>query len=421
MTATATEPSPRSDTDEIATAAFRLASDGRITEARPWQVTIYDRLSSPDTDAGYLLMAPTCGGKTEAVLVPSVGLQRGGGPRRVFIVGPDGSPLDDYVLRVSPYLKAWAAADETARTLYIDGDENEEDGSAVRFSANGRVDGEISISPLEADVDVVVTTLSHFQNLFFGGGGLHGLPSALRMFDDAEVRRDLFFFDEAHSYAPVPFSQFLRLVEFLFAEDTDIVVASSTMPPGFEEELSFLEKIVVPATPLPVKLEYRPEADPIPVIARDAAAIGAGAQRTAIVVETAAQADAVIACLPGELRQSSLTYLPGPNSQQRRRHYGALRGKTEPFLLITIGSYLETSDLDIDAVLSTLCLPESLILRAGRVNRFATRPEGRLTVYGQTLEGVRRPLNAAQQTGYIEALGQAQTSTFDPNLWKRFI
>jgi len=405
----------------MANEAFRQATDGRIAEARDWQASVYSRLADPEHDAGFLLLTPAASGKMEAVLVPAVGLQRGGGPRHVFIIGADGSPLDDCVLRVTPYLKAWAAADQVSRTIYIDSEDTGQDGNAVRFDPDGSVDSDIAISPLESDVDVVVTTFGRFLDLFFGNGGVHGLPSSLPLPYETEIRRDLFFFDEAHSYASVQFSQFLRLVEFLFAEDTDIVVSSSTMSPGFEEELSFLEKIVVPAPALPVRLTYHPSEDALAALAADAAGRDLSTGRTVIVVETAAQADVVIAALPPTLQGSALRYLPGSKPDQRRKEYAALLAKTEPYLLITTGGYLESSNLDFDTVLGTLCLPESLILRAGRCNRFGRPTQGELIVHGQMLEGTRRVLNKAQQSGYLEALATCNGTVFEPSTWKAFI
>jgi len=418
MSATATEPSAR---PELANEAFRQATDGRITEAHDWQASVYSRLSDPEHDAGFLLLTPAASGKLEAVLVPAVGLQRGGGPRHVFIIGADGSPLDDCVLRVTPYLKAWAVADQVSRTIYIDTEDSGQEGNAVRFDPDGSVDSDIAISPLESDVDVVVTTFGRFLDLFFGSGGVHGLPSSLPLPHETEIRRDLFFFDEAHSYASVQFSQFLRLVEYLFAEDTDIVVSSSTMSPGFEEELSFLEKIVVPTAALPVRLTYRPVEDALDALAADAATREASTGRTVIVVETAAQADVVIASLPAALQQSAVRYLPGAKPDQHRKEYAALLARTEPYLLITTGGYLESSNLDFDTVLSTLCLPESLILRAGRCNRFGRSKQGEFIVYGEMLEGTRRDLNKAQQSGYLEALATCNGTVFEPSTWKAFI
>jgi len=405
----------------MANEAFRQATDGRISEAYEWQASVYSRLSNPEHDAGFLLLTPTASGKMEAVLVPAVGLQRGGGPRHVFIIGADGSPLDDVVLRVTPYLKAWSTADQVSRTIYIDTEDSGQDGNAVRFDPDGSVDSDIAISPLESDVDVVVTTFGRFLDLFFGSGGVHGLPSSLPLPNETEIRRDLFFFDEAHSYGSVQFSQFLRLVEYLFAEDTDIVVSSSTMSPGFEEELSFLEKIIVPAAALPVRLTYQASEDALGALVEAAVSRTASSGRTAIVVETAAQADVVIAALPSPLQQSALRYLPGSKPDQRRKEYAALLTKTEPYLLITTGGYLESSNLDFDTVLSTLCLPESLILRAGRCNRFCRPTQGELLVYGQLLEGTRRDLNKAQQSGYLEALATCDGTVFEPSTWKSFI
>src|SRR5580658_5496983 len=117
-----------------AMASFRLATAGAVTEAYPWQASLYERLADPNFDAGYLLLTPTGCGKTEAVVIPSVGLQRGGAPRRLFIVAADGCPLDDYVERLGPYLRSFAASDGTARTLYIDAADSELDGTGIRFS-----------------------------------------------------------------------------------------------------------------------------------------------------------------------------------------------------------------------------------------------------------------------------------------------
>ena len=184
-------------------------------------------------------------------MIPSLGFQRGGAPRRLFLIGPDGSPLDGHLYHLVPYLRAWVGADETPRTLCLDAVEDEGDGNQCRrFFPDGTEDPHVETNPLEADVDLILTTFSRFQALFFGAGGVHALPSSLPMEDEEHpLRRDLFFFDEAHSYQTDAFARFHRLVEFLFAEDADVVVASTTMPAAFQEELSFLDATRVPEPP----------------------------------------------------------------------------------------------------------------------------------------------------------------------------
>ena len=83
------------DPQEIATAAYRLTSDGALPGAYPWQAALYERLATPDADIGGLLLARAGAGKIESVLIPALGLRRGGAPRRLFLIGADGSPLDD--------------------------------------------------------------------------------------------------------------------------------------------------------------------------------------------------------------------------------------------------------------------------------------------------------------------------------------
>ncbi|MDQ2799300.1 MAG: hypothetical protein M3Y13_06620, partial [Armatimonadota bacterium] len=255
-----------SDMAGIATAAYRLTSDGTLSQAYPWQAALYGRLSDPEGELGGLLAAPTGAGKIESVVIPALGLRRGGAPRRLFLIGPDGSPLDDYLYRLVPYLRSSVMADETPRTLCLDiaeEDEAAKGNQCRRFFLDGTEDPHIVTNPLEADVDLILTTFSRFGELFFGSGGVHALPIALLGVSETQPRRDLFFFDEAHGYSAEAFPRFHRLVEFLFAQDLDVLVATSTMPPAVIEELSFLELLPAPDRPAPPArtLSFRPTTD----------------------------------------------------------------------------------------------------------------------------------------------------------------
>jgi len=224
--------------NEIAGAAYRLATDGAVTRPKEWQVDLYKRLSDSTSEAGYLLIGPPGSGKLDSIVIPSLGMRRGGAPRRIFLIAKAGSPLDDFVYRFVPQLRNWAASDGTDRTMYIDGDDTE---SGSRFYSDGREETGFAVNPLEADVDLVLAPFDRFHNLFFGGGGVHGLPSALASPSSPILRRDLFLFNDAHEYTEDGFSRFHKLVEFLFAQDFDVIVMASSMPAAWREELSFLE------------------------------------------------------------------------------------------------------------------------------------------------------------------------------------
>ena len=413
---------------EVAAAAYRLTADGAITEPAEWQATLYARLSQPDGDAGDLLLTPTGSGKLEAVLIPSLGLRRGGAPRRLFLIGPDGSPLDEYLYRLVPYLRAWVGADETTRTLCLDTAEEDVEGNVCRrFFPDGTEDPHIETSPLEADVDLILTTFSRFQSLFFGAGGVHALPSSLPV-EDAEhiLRRDLFFFDEAHSYQPDAFGRFHRLVEFLFAEDADVIVASTTMPPAYQEEMSFLDatRVPTPSNAPGRTLTYVPAADPLAEIEAHVRRAYFQNSRVFGVTESVSDAETLYAHLQSAYPHSVYLYHPALPADARRRTYSQLRElekEGEGYLLLTTGEALESSDLDATVLISTLCPPENLIRRAGRCNRRGDLTSGQVVLVGNSLSPASRPLPAAQAASYHDALREHSGHPFDAEFWKAFI
>jgi hypothetical protein len=420
-------PTPTSDMTEIANAAYRLTSDGALVLAQPWQAALYQRLSEPTGDLGGLLPAPTGSGKLEAVVIPALGLQRGGAPRRLFLIGPDGSPLDDYLYRLVPYLKASVLADETPRTLCLDIAEEDAKGNQCRrFFPDSTEDPHIVTNPLEADVDLILTTFGRFRELFFGSGGVHALPSALRDNQAAQPRRDLFFFDEAHHYGGDEFSRFHRLVEFLFAQDLDVLVASSTMPTQFIEELSFLELLPAPdSRNLPARtLAYKAAVDPLVLIESEIRRAYYQNSRVFGVTEANEEAETLYTRLRSSYPHSVYVYHANQPPEERRRTYAQLRElekEGEGYLLLTTGDALESSDLDATVLLSTLCAPENLIRRAGRVNRRGDLPSAQIVIVGDSFASTARALNPSQAADYLSALRAQSELPFDPEFWKAFI
>ena len=420
-----------SDGDGVAAAAYRLTSDGALLQAYPWQARLYGQLSNPEGELGGLLPAATGAGKVEAVVIPALGLRRGGAPRRLFLIGPDGSPLDDYLYRLVPYLKAFVQADETPRTLCLDLAEedtqgNEERGNECRrFFPDGTEDPHVVTNPLEADVDLILTTFSRFGELFFGSGGVHALPTALLGPQEDQPRRDLFFFDEAHGYGDA-FSGFHRLVEFLFAQDLDVLVATSTMPAALVEELGFLEALPGgDGRPSPARtLAYKPSSEPLALIESEVRRAYYQNSRVFGVCETPDDAETLFARLAPAYPHSVYAYHPGQPAETRRRTYAQLRElekEGEGYLLLTTGAALESSDLDATVLLSTLCPPENLIRRAGRVNRRGDLPSAQIVLVGDDFAPSSRPLDPSQAADYLSALRAQAELPFDAEFWKAFI
>ena len=416
-----------SDQDGVAAAAYRLTSDGALLQAYPWQARLYGLLSNPEGGLGGILPVPTGAGKVEAVVIPALGLRRGGAPRRLFLIGPDGSPLDDYLYRLVPYLKAFVQADETPRTVCLDLAEEDTQGNECRrFFPDGTEDPHVATNPLEADVDLILTTFSRFRELFFGSGGVHALPAVLLGTQEQPPRRDLFFFDEAHSYGGDAFSRFHRLVEFLFAQDLDVLVATSTMPTALMEELGFLD--LLPSgdvRPAPARtLSYKPSSDPLALIESEIRRAYYQNSRVFGVFEAPKDAETLLARLAPAYPHSVYTYHPDQPAEARRRTYAQLRElekEGEGYLLLTTGDALESSDLDATVLLSTLCPPENLIRRAGRVNRRGDLPSAQIVLIGDDFAPNSRPLNPSQTTDYLSALRAQAELPFDAEFWKAFI
>ena len=414
------------DLGEIAAAAYRTTTDGALAQAYPWQAELYERLSNPDGDIGGLLLAPINAGKIESVIIPALGLHRGGAPRRLFLIGPDGSPLDDYLYRLVPYMRAFVSADETPRTLCLDiADDDDEGNLCRRFFPDGTEDPHVVTNPLEADVDLILTTFTHFRELFFGSGGIHALPAAL-IGDDSPLRRDLFFFDEAHSYTDDGFARFHRLVEFLFAEDMDVIVASSTLPAACAEELGFLDPLPAPGSRAlpPRSFAYKPTSDPLTAMESEIRRAYFQNSRVFGVTESGADAEALHARLASSYPHSVYVYHPDLPAEERRRTYAQLRElekEGEGYLLLTTGDAIESSDLDATTLLSTLCPPENLIRRAGRCNRRGDLPQAQITLVGDAFAPSARTLSPSQSAGYRAALVDRSEQSFDPEFWKAFI
>jgi CRISPR-associated endonuclease/helicase Cas3 len=414
--------------DEIAGAAYRLATDGAVTHPSAWQVELYKRLSDSNSEAGLLLLAPPGAGKLDAVIIPSLGIKRGGAPRRLFLIAREGSPLDDYVYRYAPLLRNWAASDGTDRTIFVDGDESE---MGSRFYSDGREEPNLAVNPLEADVDLVLVTLDRFENLFFGAGGVHAMPTALSSPD--APRRDLFLFDDAHEYGQTGFSGFRRLVEFLFAEDFDVIVSTSIMPPAFQEEMSFLEVLHVgreEGTGDPQRtLAYSPGETIGSALARAMAASGGSEQALAIAASGAERIIAVAENVSDAQRlhaerEAAVLYHEAIPQSERRAVYSDLmerEDRGEGYVVITTACALESSDLDASVLITGLCPPENLLRRAGRLNRHGQFAASRLQVCGTALPDDTRAMNEVQRDAYVSALRNADGQPFHPDDWVAFI
>ena len=411
--------------DRALTNAFRTATAGSIANPNVLQHALFPRLFSQDT--GLLIPTGPGAGRLEAVFVPSLAsLPVVESKQRLFVIGSDYGLLDDYRYRLARYVKALVAADRVSRLVYF-----ADNGKSVceRFHCDGTVVLEPCDHPFDADVDLVVTRFSEFRSLFFEAGGVHGLPTALasREADDEIMRRrDLFYFDEAQGYTREEFSAFLRLVEFLFAEDLDVIVGSSTLPEAALEELSFLEVLYFPdANEEPMRsLSYVSQSEGGWGSARLMEML-ASVNRAILIGSDAADV-AALAVLARKIESAEVVvYESNIADEDRHTIYERLRvaeqdGKKR--IIVADGPAIETSDLSSDLVATSLCTPESLLRRAGRCNRRSEVAEGKIVVVesGQPMSGRKMPEYSHRM--YTETLRDCQRPVaFAGAAWIPFI
>jgi CRISPR/Cas system-associated endonuclease/helicase Cas3 len=86
------------------------------------------------------------------------------------------------------------------------------------------------------------------------------------------------------------------------------------------------------------------------------------------------------------------------------------------------GPALEASDLSAAALITSLCAPERLLRRAGRVNRRAEQVGARITVVGSGDEPMAPLMPAKKRAAYWQALKSAQVARpFMAREWKEYI
>uniref|UniRef100_A0A7C5RDH3 CRISPR-associated helicase Cas3 n=1 Tax=Thermus caliditerrae TaxID=1330700 RepID=A0A7C5RDH3_9DEIN len=306
-------------------------------------------------DLAHLLLAPTGTGKTEAVAFPALAR----GERLVFVL-PTRSLIDDLEERIAGCLKTLAQAEGRPKALVVDTGHRQ-----VRwlFHPNGAEEERKEAHLYHADV--ILTTLDKLLYRYFGyAQGVKSYTFPRRIHD----RRTVFAFDEAHLYEATAWVNFRHLVATLFQAGVRFWIMSATIPKEYQQELypylaGRLEAL--PGQRPSRTLHYRPQGNLVQ-LARN---FLAQRKRILLVVEEVRQAAELYQALRGE----GVFLYHGRLAERVRREVfqkvKALDESGEPYLLITTPAIEVGVDLDAEVLLTTLCPPENLLQRLGRVNR----------------------------------------------------
>ncbi len=412
------------------------------SEPNPMQLAMWEAIAVPEhLGVGLLLKGPTGSGKTEAVAVPAIATGR-----RLIMVYPTRSLVDDQVTRFGAMLQRWSAEQsghpvtltidtgaQSHRYVYRDGHAEHAAGNASRHLYHG---------------DVIITTLDKFLYRFFG----YGEPKKAYTFPlriNYGLKDALICFDEAHSYDAVAFTNFSRLVRILYERGRDLVLMTATMPEAKQKRhLDFLEVVdyveddanatsltahsrqvsnqtqyperVLKLLPVEIAEDVDPENNSLVDALIDEASANIEAGRRMIVTAERVE-DAVLVWRALKQRFADrapvLLYHGRLSDEQRRKVYSRLKdidSADGDYLLVSTSAIEVGCDLDAHVLITQLCDPDRLVQRIGRCNRRKRIAGALVVVVGNSIPAWLTSLEPLDFSLYWEELQKQNGSAIVP-------
>ena len=393
---------------------------GAKFKPNPMQEELFNLITGDNP--ALLLKSPTGSGKTEAVLVPSLAEKR-----RVFLIFPSRSLVEDQLERCEKYLSKMSEGLSKPYSLVIDtGGQS----SRIVFEKGARKpDGRRHLY----DGDVIITTFDKFLYRFFG----FGEPNKSYIFPfriHHSRRRNLFCFDESHSYDKVGFTNFVRLIKSLYKVNLDLVVMTATMPKAYQRELRFLDTVDYTQgkklRSLNESLNHSSPSKQIEYIRADAkdvrneicAYVSSKCEldkRTIVTVETVEDIVPIYQFMKDRIANEKVFLYHGRLSDsQRRKVYQELKqieNDDGSYLLFTTSAIEVGCDLNAHLLVTELCNPEQLIQRAGRCNRKGEFENAKIVVVGNRIRHFLRTISEETEASYLETLHAHSGGDFKPN------
>ena len=283
------------------------------------------------------------------------------------------------------------------------------------------------------DGNVIITTLDKFLYRFFGFGEQNKsyiFPFRIHY----SHTRNLFCFDESHSYDKVAFTNFVRLIKSLYKVALDLVVMTATMPEAYQEELNFLDSVDYTQGerlkslneflkyPSPSKHIEFIHADPKDVENEIRAYVSSRYEidkRIIVIVETVKNIVPIYQFMKErKVGENVFLYHGRLSDGQRRKVYQKLKrieGQDGSYLLFTTSAIEVGCDLNSYLLVTELCNPDQLIQRAGRCNRKGEMKDAKIVVVGSKIRHFLRTISEETEVSYLETLQTQSGSDFKTN------
>lgn len=416
-----------------------------------------------------LLRSPTGSGKTEAVLWPC--LKEG---RRLFLVLPTRSLLEDHQKRIASILKQAASVAKREYTLIIDTGTQR---TQYIFDKDGMCRKGNRRHLYRADV--ILTTLDKLTYRFFG---FHDPTKSMVYPHRLEQSNVVYCFDEAHSYDGLVWNNFKMLIQTLYRTGSDLILMTATMPQQLVETFEDFDVIdfcegqnaqkmlqfsrSLRSTWSPEKqmdwkeVDYEPQGAEEPdfefeqryedrmgeaLYEQTLEALHAKQSKIIVIANTVRTAIRVF-----EQLQESPEVRKAPHTQmlyhgRLASHRWKLTGSTQrervdspretiykqlktcddsderPYLLVTTHAIEVGCDLDASCLITALCTPDALIQRAGRCNRRQSTSGARIIVLGDYVPSYLQSVSSEQHMHYVNALREASGRPFEAITYQPFL
>jgi len=254
--------------------------------------------------------------------------------------------------------------------LFIEGDENEEDLLFFKYFL-------YPISVTTPD-QLILTLLNHKRYTLKNYGFL----------------RSTFIFDEIHTYDAETFFLIKYLLKYLQEYDVKVCVMSATFPEKYKEELEFLNAVDLLSAD-EVKSIYKSTKRTIPIVYQDSIFNHVNeivneyekGKKVLVVLNTVKRAQEMYSILKEKVNRILLfhsRFAFGHKIKKEGKITGTGTDKefcSQPHILVATQIVEVSLDVDYDVMFTEAAYPDSIVQRAGRVNRRGLKSKAFVNIF----------------------------------------
>jgi CRISPR-associated endonuclease/helicase Cas3 len=242
----------------------------------------------------------------------------------------------------------------------------------------------------------------------------------------------LIYFDDSFGFSEASRKEFVTFVQFLYAQDLDIVVGSSSLPLSLRDDMAAFEVVDVKSAQVHSnkKIGYRKQLySAINDLSDWLKSNSSEDSRITFVwnAEQNSSFDEIVNKLNSSSGREAINYRSTASRSERQQIYAKIKQlerENKGYILIADGPAFEASDFDVTYVISEMSNPLQLVRRAAKCNRHGLYPKSAIIVVGDNsdisgIESERDKTRLAEMTNTLQNLDK--DAEYDHFLWESFL